>query len=371
MWQMKNIFWSITLLMLLASNSFSQLSITHATVNSFNITPQGLVQVSVLNSTSVSHQLHLEAWLSNNSNQPILKVITRDFTVKPGLNLINPSEISFVQTQYGSNQQAEFVRTQHTLPSGYFKYCARLVAKGTIETTDEYCDEIESSVNTFLYLVHPYDKDTIETKYPLLLWNHSEPFNLLAPGESFRLILVELNTGQSPEAGVTANRPLFMKNNLLTHSINYPMDAGELKEGKRYAWQVQKMANGNIINKTEAWEFTIAQPKENKPTKYALLNKKSDAGFYLVADNTLYFRFEEDYTGGKIDIKILDENHKVISTNVNNESSKGRTNEVNLKVSGYNRYELNIENLKLKKGYYFLEVLNEKKQKYKLKFYVN
>ncbi len=45
--------------------------------------------------------------------------------------------------------------------------------------------------------------------------------------------------------------------------------------------------------------------------------------------------------------------------------------QLNVKSAGYNRYELDLSAMGLKSGFYTLEVLNEKKELYLLKFKVD
>ena len=233
---------------------------------------------------------------------------------------------------------------------------------------DEYCDEIESNFNQFLYLVYPADKDTIETSTPLLTWAHSEPFSILTQGEYYRMVVTEMKERQTAEEAVTVNSPIMMKNYLTAHSVQYPYDAKELQSGNHYAWQVQKIANGIITNKTEAWEFVVATPSVIQDYKYSSLQKQLDGGIYVANNNKVFFKFQEAYSSGKITCKIYDSKRKEILPKLNNEGMLG--NSLNFKQNGYNRFEINLNDMEIKKGIYTLEVKNEKGELYLLRIQV-
>lgn len=349
----------------------AQVTVVSAALTAFNVTPASTCQVTLMNAQGETN-VSLVATIHNSSGELLLEVRTLPFPVRAGVNVVQPQTLQFSSSTYAASPQGNFLQSQKQLPSGLFKHCVR-VLNGGGEVDDEYCQDIEPDNNSFLSLVSPFDRDTIDSKTPVLTWTHSEPFNLLTPGESFRLVLVKLGVGQDPEAAVIANTPHFIHNNLFRHDLQYPFNAPALKEGETYAWQVQKMSAGGqgVIAKTEAWRFTVRRPAEAKDNKYSVLKKKPDAGYYLASNNKIFFCFDEAYGGGKIACMIYDERHKPVDPGPENEAQKEAGKPaLEVKTNGYNRYEVDLDALDLKTGYYFLEVVNGKKEKYILKFYV-
>lgn len=228
--------------------------------------------------------------------------------------------------------------------------------------------EPESGLSSFLMLVFPADKDTIDTPNPNLIWNHSEPFNRLISGEYYRMIVVELNHEQTAESGLSINIPVMVKNNLRDHNVLYPFNAKTLEAGKRYGWQVQLVTNEVITNKSEAWEFTMNIPRNSKDNKYATLKKNLDGSFYTVENNKLFFRFNESYSSNILNCKIYDSKMQPVKPKATNENKKGQ--EVFLKTSGYNCFEIDIDEMNISSGFYLLEVQNEKGEKFILRFLV-
>ncbi|MEY4573767.1 MAG: hypothetical protein RLZ10_3073 [Bacteroidota bacterium] len=368
---LKSKFHLMFLSIILITNLNAQVSIINASINSFNITGTSICQVTLMNS-STEMSVILDAKLYNSAGEIILESKTMEFTVRPGLNAGNTLAFSLEHSNFGTSAQAQFIQTNHSLSSGIYKYCVNLTIVSSGEISDEYCEDLESQFSEYLYLVSPTDKDVIEEKNPLLIWTHSEPFNILAQGEYFRMIVVELSKEQDAEAGVTNSIPVFYKNYVSSHSVQYPIDATPLEEGKRYGWQVQKMSNGTVINKTESWEFTINKKIEPTENKYAVLKKKLDGGFYTAENNKVFFRFNESYISGDLTCRILDESRNPVKPLVKNETDKKEASErVNIKTNGVNLFEIDLTELDIKKGYYQLEVKNSKKEKYLLKIYVD
>lgn len=366
---MKNIF--ITLFLAATTAVQAQVSILNTNISTLNILPEFLCQVNIMNGSIGNIQVVLEAKLLNSAGENVLVVKTHPFQLSTGIN--NGLQLNYTvqSVQYGSSNQSQYIRTTHTLPSGNFKYCVSVVELGG-ENSDDYCEDLVSDVTSFLSLVYPYDKDTIDTPNPLLTWTHSEPFNILATGEYFRMIVVELSADQSAEAGVATNNPVYYKNYLSTHQQLYPNDAQELKSGNRYGWQVQKISNGTVIDKTESWEFTLTKKTEPTVNKYAVLKKKIDGGFYTVENQKLYFRFNESYISGQITCRIIDDSGKEIKPELKNETNKNdQKEEINVKTNGANLFEIDLKPYRIKTGHYKLEVMNSKKEVFKLKFYVN
>ena len=347
----------------------AQVTIVNLQLVPYNLTTDAMLSATISNSGS-EQQVQLVSKLYNFNNELLLTVTSSAFPLKQGLNTPFVVARKIAGAEFSHNDQAEYIKTTHTLPSGTFKVCVDVILSKSLETADQFCDEIESDFNQYLYLVFPADKDTIETATPLLIWSHSEPFTILAKGEYFRMIVSEIKEKQSPEEAIDINTPLMAKTYLTTHSLQYPYDAKELKEGGHYAWQVQKMANGVVTNKTEAWEFTVRIKPEEKDVKYVSLKKVLDAGYYIAGRNRIYFTFDEEYASSSniIQCAIYNSKREVIKPKATNEGVKSAP--LNYKANGYNRYEINLDALDIKHGFYTLEVKNEKGELFLLTFYV-
>ncbi|MCW3071743.1 MAG: hypothetical protein JWO44_1633 [Bacteroidetes bacterium] len=126
---------------------------------------------------------------------------------------------------------------------------------------------------------------------------------------------------------------------------------------------------------------TIAMPAANghlvlskfkhPSNRCALLKKKLDGGYHNVTDGNLYFKYDEEYadTDGKLKFNIYDQQNQLVASNSTMPSLIQPT-----VAYGDNRYSLNVLSCtfggtnRLSVGMYILEVVNEKNEKWYLRF---
>lgn len=347
----------------------AQVSILTMQLTPYNITPESMLAASVMNSGS-EVQVQMISQLYSSSNEPLLTVSSAPFILKSGLNGPFDGNRKATGTEYAGGSQAQYIRSTHVLPTGTFRICIRIFSMQNQEIRDEYCDETVSDYNQFLYLVNPFDKDTIDNKTPVLVWTHSEPFNVLAQGEYYRMVVSEIKDKQNAEEAVTVNVPVMAKNYLAVHSLQYPYDGKELKEGQRYAWQVQKITNGLVSNKTEAWEFVIRREPVEKDIKYVALRQTVSADYYKAVNGRVYFKFNEEYNSrGTLMARITSDKGKGYAVEVLKDE-KDKPALSTIKSTGDNRFVLDLDKQHIKPGYYTMEIRNEKKETFYLKFYL-
>lgn len=357
------------------SNCFAQVSIVSMGVQPFNIVPEALLNAGIMNS-EVEQQVQLNVQLLSSGNAILLTVKSQPFLIKKGLNSFS-SDRKILLAEYGSTSQASYIKTSRNLPSGRYKVCASLASLTGADQLDDFCEELEAEFNQYLYLVNPLDGDTLDNKTPVLSWTHSEPFTILNQGEFYRMVVSQMKKGQTPEEAVTVNNPVMIKNYVKEHQVQYPFDARELESGDTYAWQVQKLSDGVIVNKTEAWSFSLRDMQKNKSLKYVALKTELDGAFYTAYDGKVFFKFNEEYKGtGKLKFKLLDLKGNKINLALIQDQSQDRSKDLTsklpaqLKYSGDNRYEMDLDGKNLNSGFYTLEVKNEKKETYFLKIFL-
>ncbi len=346
---------------------YSQMRIISSSFSSYNVSPENLCNVNLSGAPGELTAV-LEAKIMNIQGGELIKVVSSPFTLKSGVYNTSQLNIKILSTQFQSSAVSEYVKLYHQLPSGKYNYV--VILKASDGSTDELSEEIESEASSFLALVTPSDRDTIESLNPLLVWTHRESFNLNQQGEYYRLMIAEIKTDQSAEAALSVNSPLFQLNFLTRHDILYPLDAPKLLPGAKYAWQVQKVINGVITNKTEAWEFVIERKNVSANVNFVEITQKVNTTPYTVQDDKIFFMFQEEYFSGDNKLVVEIQNTKGSIVSIPNSSSlQGKKN--SLRKMESSRYELDLNDLGLKSGYYTLKVMNEKNQVYLLNFFYN
>lgn len=353
----------------------SQVSVININIQPFNIVPEALLNVGIMNGEG-ELQVQLLTQVFNSTGSLILSVKSQPFKINKGLNPGLSSDRKIATTDYSGSTQGNYLKTTHNLPSGRYKICSSLLLATGADKLDDFCDELEAEFNQYLYLVNPIDGDTVDSKNPILSWTHSEPFTILNQGEFYRMIVTEIKKEQTAEEAINVNNPSMLKNYVKEHQLQYAYDAKELKEGTKYAWQVQKMSDGIVINKTEAWIFNTRNLPIHKSLKYVAVKPQLDGSFYTAYNGEVFFKFSEEYKAeGKLKFVLTDSKSKPIDVEINpdKEKSKNKTEKVNdakLKVSGDNRYELDLDAKNLGSGFYTLEVKNEKNESFYLKIFL-
>jgi hypothetical protein len=215
----------------------------------------------------------------------------------------------------------------------------------------------------------PMDGDTINTKNPLLSWSLWGELPTNTVREYYQIILVELQENQDASAGILMNTPLLRVDHLAQNQLFYPYDAPELEEGKWYAWEIQKIVDNTLAFKSETYKFYIPILPTEEPVYYKL-KVKDDGAIYDMQFGKFYFELDEDYFDDELNFQLYNpSNEKIQAQAIFNQEAGQFAQEVNVKRTGSNLYELTIgSNSAL--GIYKLVVQNAKKQKYQIKFEV-
>lgn len=351
--------------MTLYVHATAQLSVLNVNFNEYNISPSSLSQITLSNN-STSGQIRIEGKLTNSANEVLLSTVSEPVMLSEGVVVFGPHNLKFSQFSFSNVPQGEYLKNLHRLPSGAFNYCVQVIPLSGIEESDEYCQTVDASMDEQMFLVNPYDEEVIQTSTPILIWSHTEPFNILAPGEFFRIKLVRVEDGQEAAEAIVTNTPIYLGNYIEKHQVQYPYDAKKLESSSKYAWQVEKVSNGNIIAATEVWEFSLEEKIEQTEMMYVELKKKLDGTIYVTQDDRIYFRYDERYQSNSLKCKIYSDDRKEIIPEIENE----QTESTNALSTGFNSYALDLKPYKLKKGYYTLEVRNEKNELFLIKFVI-
>ena len=356
------------ILLCIQLNVKAQVSIINISVQPFNLTPEALLNVNIMNNGD-EKQVRIVTQLYNSSNNVLLSVRSGVFKLSKGLNSGSVGSRRIETAEFSSSSQAGYLKTTHNLASGRYKVCSTLTIENDPEKIDDFCEELEADFNQYLYLVNPFDKDTVDSKNPILSWTHSEPFSILSQGEFYRMIVSEIKSDQSADEAITVNLPVMVKSYLKEHQLQYPFDAKELKEGTKYAWQVQKVSDGVVINKTEAWTFITKRMNEGKSLKYVMLKNQLDGSYYVANDGYVYFKFSEEYKSeGQLKFSLANDKSQPVEVDIKRDG--GSSDKVSLKNTGDNLFELSINSKKNKSGFYTLEVKNEKNESFYLKIFL-
>jgi hypothetical protein len=229
--------------------------------------------------------------------------------------------------------------------------------------------EMKAFAQETMLLLSPRDQDTIHTFNPLLSWSILSPVTDQSGRSFYRLLLTEKKQEQSASAAIILNQPMLKMDGMTTMQLFYPYDAPELEAGKHYAWQLQKIVNNVITEKSEAYSFYIPLP-EKPVLSYYKMKTKSDGAIYDTKDGKLHVEFKENYNDEKLEFYVYDDKNNLVQSRLTIEQETGSVDASHIKKNGANYYTL-VYGKTLKKGVYTFVAYNAKKQKYQVQFRVD
>ncbi|TAE46461.1 MAG: hypothetical protein EAZ89_20085 [Bacteroidetes bacterium] len=149
--------------------------------------------------------------------------------------------------------------------------------------------------NAPILLLTPQNGATLQTTSPMFAWTTSVAGT---PGITYTIRVVRIEEGQTKQAAIQSNPALFESRKMTGLSATYPLSSPTLQPGYTYAWRVIAEQNEQgVVAVSEVWIFRLAgpQPPDVVPAMYYEISDKTDAGYYLLHDDSLRFRFNPVY----------------------------------------------------------------------------
>jgi hypothetical protein len=215
----------------------------------------------------------------------------------------------------------------------------------------------------------PMDKDTIEEKEPNFVWQTNLTTVQNDPRISQQIVVVKVESDQTTTEAILENQPLFIRQGLISNSITYSSNENKLEEGSTYAWQIGFLINGNMVQQSEVWQFTINQPRL-PVTEFVSVRAKNDGQFMPVFDNRLNLLINEPQ---EVELKGLIESAKgevfkvELQEVVNGELV---SKEISEPTTQTRYFSVDLKKLKLKKGTYQFIWLAGNQRSYTLNFVI-
>jgi hypothetical protein len=282
----------------------------------------------------------------------VVTVLIPVFNLRQGGNSIDRVSFSKARFQFGNNTYGIALSQSGRFPEGEYEYCYEvdLSDSKTAPAVPFYenCFVQELQPMTPLLLLNPVDGDEDCNKRPQFIWQPPLPLPMDA---RFRLLLVEVGEKQDIVEAINFNPPLINQGNIPINQLSFPVNLPDLKEDRRYAWQVTVYTGTVILKKSEIWTYTVkCTPLNVIPStdSYRELKENEDGNFY-VADRILRFSLNNPYSEGQLNYRINSlSNPSLVIRNLP---------KLNLRP-GINRYDLDLSDRKdLKNGEEYLLIV--------------
>lgn len=343
----------------------AQVSFQSVSMDGALISPSTLFVATLFNAGG-SSQVELEGELLTRGGELVVSFHTEPAKVASGVTTLTARSMAMRSFVYGQSEAARNVKLFQRLANGEYHYCVRLRAPQA-ESEDEYCDDLIVDEALFLDLVQPWDGDSIDEIRPPLTWTITGSLPSVKAAD-IRLVLVGQPNGSNAAQALASERPIFMVPHVKARTVPYPFGVQDLERGKCYAWQVELLDQGRVLDRSEPWAFCVRKQPEPFQNKYVRLDRPQPGSTYEALDEMIFFRYDEPYATKTINCAIYGSGHERIEPKVRDDAKK--TTEIGARTVGVNLYELDLQPYALRAGFYELVVRNEKGRDHTLKFHV-
>ncbi|MBO6516461.1 MAG: hypothetical protein JJ975_07905 [Bacteroidia bacterium] len=308
----------ILLIFMMPILSKAQVSLITTPIGEPNFKSEDVWNISVTNLSQEDFNAHFIATIRNQQQAVVVSLTSENFRIEPGSFLYTPGTLNTQRKQYKSDEVASYESLTGQLPPGNYSYCVELVCSDATcmevigpENSLKSCEQINKETTTPLLLSMPRDEERISTKRPDFNWIAPMPIGT-DPNLTYRITLVKLLEGQSPEDGLKRNRALYVGQDIKGTSIPFPQELEDLEIGERYGWQVEAWINTTFVAISDAWEFEIDEEEEEVAGMPYVRLKKGESSIYN-AVNDLKFIYNEPLRKNALNIRFYDSKGKDVT----------------------------------------------------------
>lgn len=214
----------------------------------------------------------------------------------------------------------------------------------------------------------PYDADTITTTQPTFVWQCNLSAIQNDPRLSLQFALVEKEGTQTAAEAIATNQAICTVNGLLATSYSYPSTLQELQKGHTYVWQVQLLFNDQVVQESEPWKFTIADPKP-PIHQYIALSREKDGSFHVFKQKEAWLILKEDYDFNSQHARVRKPDSKTVPVTLEKVLAGDHQDDAGLFNESRCYYlHCNLESIPKQHGIYTLEVTSKSGKVYSLNF---
>lgn len=357
----------LAMLFLCTASLYSQVTLIPLFQNSEYLIFDNLFHVNIVNPTNNNIDGFLEISVEDrNTGNSIVKVNTPMITLMPGIT--NSQQINWGNSiEFGTNQLVNSLGSTGRFANGEYVFCYNFISRTGNQYLGVNCQEKPIRIAGVPSLISPYDKEIIDSKYPVLTWRPPLPsFN---SNIVYSLRVAPYFKKQSKIEAITRNYAQVQLKSLNKTFEIYPASAMPLESGKKYVWQVKAYLNGFEIGATEIWEFECFEHSENRSSpeveSFRFVKSRMDASYY-VANGSIYLAYDNKHNEKELNylIKANDNSDLDIEdlpvVELENSINRIIINGASLtSLENLKRYTLVIKSKNRKKYYYNFVYLKE------------
>ena len=217
-----------------------------------------IATLAVTNETKTPLQVIASLVISTSSGTRIVTGSSGIIALLPGANILNNTSILRGNLSYFSTGLQVQIAQTGRIPEGSYDACLSISDVAGNVLAQNVCASFTIVYPDPPHLVFPSNGDTVSMSYPIFQWT---PLQVPIQYQlHYVLKVVEVLPGQNINQAIAANIPQYTNENLLTPTLQYPVNALPLKSGSIYAWQVQALDQNGFspasnYGKSEIWTF--------------------------------------------------------------------------------------------------------------------
>lgn len=267
-------------------------------------TLDGLLMVRIANPAAQKAIVTLTVMVTEQRGGRVVAIQTPPFELLPGSNVLPAGLVARSSIHFAANKLGDVTRQSGYFTEGDYEYCFELAdINKQKEIIGQQCFDYFLEPFSPLLLMTPGEQDVICDKKPSFFW---QPLLPAIPGMQYRLVLVELKSGQAKVEALYYNTPIINQLNIAMPMLFYPSIARQLEEGKQYVWQVTAYKNDMKLADSEVWNFTVSCTDSSKkalPESFRNIEDLAQGNFYL-AKNELLFAVKNVYDKNTLSYQI-------------------------------------------------------------------
>ncbi|MES2779266.1 MAG: hypothetical protein V4651_05145 [Bacteroidota bacterium] len=299
----------LTLIICLVTlTSSAQITIMLYPVHGLELKPADVFKATVQSQDVTAAQYYFIGTVTNLvTGEKIVSARSVVVDVLPGATTLSESLLS-------PNYQitSPVVSQNGVFPYGNYRVCLAGYKVNAIEPVAEDCQDAEITPMSPPLLLSPENQSSITTETPLLVW--LPPMPVMNAQVLYDLKIVEMQPNQTAYDAIQRNFGILEQQNITVTTLQYPMNAVKLEEGKKYAWKiVAKTQDGKPIGETEVWWFTFKTEKVSEDMSSIAINEnyvipKRDLDHDAINIGKKFKIYIEEYPQQlKLKFKIIDD----------------------------------------------------------------
>ncbi len=218
-----------------------------------------IATLAITNEARTSQQVIASLIISTSAGTKIVTGNSDVITLLPGSNILNNTSVLHGNLNYYNNGLERQMAQTGRIPEGSYEACLTITDVTGSVLLQNVCASFAIVYPDPPHLVFPANGDSVNTNYPVL---QLTPIQVPIQYQlHYVLKVVEVLPGQNINRAIAANVPQYTNENLLTPTLQYPINALPLKAGSTYAWQVQALDQNGFPpasnqGMSEIWTFT-------------------------------------------------------------------------------------------------------------------